>query len=44
LADLYRHCLKEEVVLPDFVAQYEKELVRVRERVCVCMCCMYACV
>lgn len=29
MADLHAHCSKEEVVLPDFVAQYEKELVSV---------------
>mmetsp|Transcript_69083 Transcript_69083/g.101237 ORF Transcript_69083/g.101237 Transcript_69083/m.101237 type:complete len:519 (+) Transcript_69083:103-1659(+) len=26
IADLYTHCRREDVVLPDFVAQYEKEM------------------
>jgi hypothetical protein len=30
LADLYTHCAPDQVVLPDFVAQYEKELVSTR--------------
>ena len=42
IADLYAHCTKEEVVLPDFVPQYEKEMVSIvflssHQSACACM-------
>lgn len=52
LADLHVHCSKEDVVLPDFVAQYEKELVSVMYLVvsvcpgccCCALICAYGCI